>query len=74
MITSKCSEYSYLVHIFNIRICRAPALKLYLHVAHWIPLGINPYANLTTVFFTRLDKDAEDEDVMESLELYVYAH
>jgi len=62
------------VHIFNIRIRRAPALKLYLHAVRWIPLGINLYANLTAVFFTGLDEDAEDEDVTESSELYVYAH
>ena len=62
------------MHIFNICIRRAPALKLYLHVAHWIPLRINLYANLTTVFFTGLDEDAEDKDVTEGSELYVYAH
>jgi len=39
-----------------------------------ITLGINPYTNLMAMFFTGLDKDAEDEDVSESSEMYIYAY
>lgn len=53
--------------------CRADALKPYLTVARWIPLAINPYANITSVFFTGMEQDAEDEDVTQSSEMYVYA-
>jgi hypothetical protein len=49
--------------------CRADALKLYLAAARWIPLGINPYANLTAVFFSGMDEDAEDEDLTEPSEM-----
>jgi hypothetical protein len=54
-------------------LCRAAALKPYLSAARWIPLGINPYANLTAVFFSGMEQDPEDEDTRQSSEMYVYA-
>jgi len=65
-----------MVHIFNRFIHSAPALKPYRHAARWIPLGINPFANLTAVFFTGLEEEieVEEEDVTEPSEMYVYAH
>jgi hypothetical protein len=48
---------------------RDNALKPYLSAARWIPLAINPYANLTAVFFTALEEEGidsvEDEDLTE---------
>jgi hypothetical protein len=52
----------------------AKALKPYLRAARWIPLAINPYANLTPVFFTGLEQDGDEEDINETSEMYVYAH
>ena len=42
----------------------------------WIPLGINPFANLMAVFFTGLEEEieVEEEDITEPLEMYIYAH
>jgi hypothetical protein len=50
---------------------RAEVLKPYLNTAHWIPLAINPYANLTAVFFTALEEDGVgvDEDLEEPSEM-----
>ena len=31
----------------------------------WIPLGIHLYANLTVVFFTRMEQDPEEEDITQ---------
>jgi hypothetical protein len=42
-------------------------LKPYLNAARWIPLAINPYGNLTAVFFTALEGDGVGVD--EDLEL-----
>lgn len=53
--------------------CRAKALKPYLSAARWIPLAINPYANLMAVFFSGMQQDPEDEDITEPSEMYVYA-
>ena len=48
-------------------------LKPYLSAACWIPLAINPYANLTAVFFTALQEEGtvaiEDEDLEEPSEM-----
>jgi hypothetical protein len=55
-------------------IYRSEALKPYLSAARWIPLGINPYANLTAVFFSGMQQDPEDEEVRQPSEMYVYAH
>ena len=51
----------------------AKALKPYLSAARWIPLAINPYANLMAVFFSGMQQDPEDEDITEPSEMYVYA-
>ena len=52
---------------------RAKVLKLYLSAAHWIPLSINPYVNLTAMFFTTLEEEGvQDEDLEEPSEIYVY--
>jgi hypothetical protein len=49
---------------------RADVLKPYLSAARWIPLAINPYANLTAVFFTALEEESvEDEDLEEPSEM-----
>ncbi|KIM48500.1 hypothetical protein M413DRAFT_22983 [Hebeloma cylindrosporum] len=50
---------------------KAPALKPYHHAVHWIPLGINPFANLTAVLFAGLGEEIEleAEDVTEPLEI-----
>ncbi|KAF8800073.1 hypothetical protein BYT27DRAFT_7263217 [Phlegmacium glaucopus] len=53
---------------------KAEALKPYLTVAQWIPLAINPYVNLTSVFFAGMEEDAKDEDLTQSSEMYIYAH
>ena len=54
---------------------RAKVLKPYLSAAHWIPLSINPYANLMAVFFTALEEEGvQDEDLEKPSEMYVYAH
>jgi hypothetical protein len=53
---------------------RAKALKPYLGAARWIPLAINPFANITAVFFTALEEDGADEDLVEPSEMYVYAY
>jgi hypothetical protein len=42
-------------------------LKPYLNAARWIRLAINPYGNLTAVFFTALEEDGVGVD--EDLEL-----
>jgi hypothetical protein len=43
-------------------------LKPYrLNAARWIPLAINPYGNLTAIFFTALEGDGVGVD--EDLEL-----
>jgi hypothetical protein len=60
--------------IYSSFVLSAEALRPYLRAARWVPLAINPYANLTAVFFTGLEEDPEDEDVAESSEMYVYAH
>ena len=49
--------------------CRADTLKLYLSVSWWIPLAINPYANITAVFFTGMEDDVGDEDVTQSSDM-----
>ena len=49
--------------------CRADTLKLYLSVSRWIPLAINPYANITAVFFTGMEEDVGDEDVTQSSDM-----
>ena len=49
---------------------RAEVLKPYLSAARWIPLGINPYANLTAVFFTALEEEGiQGEDLEEPSEM-----
>ncbi|KIM43032.1 hypothetical protein M413DRAFT_26238 [Hebeloma cylindrosporum] len=50
---------------------KAPALKPYRHAARWIPLGINPFANLMAVLFTGLGEEIEleAEDVIEPSEM-----
>jgi hypothetical protein len=54
----------------DLQMHRADALKPYLNAAHWIPLAINPYANLTAVFFTALkEEDVEDEDLTKPSEM-----
>jgi hypothetical protein len=51
-------------------ISRAEALKPYLNAGRWISPAINPFANLTSVFFTALeDAEVEDEDVNQSSEM-----
>lgn len=49
---------------------RADILKPYLSAARWIPLAINPYANLTTVFFTALEEEGiQDEELEQCSEM-----
>ena len=48
---------------------RAEVLKPYLSAAHWIPLAIHPYANLTAVFFTALQEEGHEEDLEEPSEM-----
>lgn len=52
---------------------RADVLKPYLSAARWIPLAINPYANLTAVFFTALEEEGiqghGEEDLEQSSEM-----
>lgn len=44
-------------------------MKPYLAAARWIPLSINPYANLRAVFFSGMEDDAEDEDMTQPSEM-----
>lgn len=45
-------------------------LKPYLHAARWIALGINPYCNITAVFFAALEEDElRDQDLHEPSEM-----
>ena len=68
MILSKCLFF--LFRILTLHMHRAEVLKPYLNAAHWIALTINPYANLTAVFFTVLEEEGvEDEDLTESSEM-----
>jgi hypothetical protein len=46
--------------------------KHYLKAGRWISPAINPFANLTSVFFTAMQADVEDEDVNQSSEMWVY--
>jgi hypothetical protein len=49
-------------------------LKPYLNAARWISPAINPFANLTSVFFTAMEEaEVGDEDVNQSSEMSVYA-
>ena len=51
-------------------VSRAKALKPYLKAGHWISPAINPFANLTSVFFSAMQViDIEDEDVTQSSEM-----
>ncbi|KIM42231.1 hypothetical protein M413DRAFT_27025 [Hebeloma cylindrosporum] len=54
-----------------IQLFQVPALKAYRHTTHWIPLGINPLANLMAVLFTGLGEEIEleAEDVIEPSEM-----
>jgi hypothetical protein len=75
MTPSKFSSYSFQHYDLLIFQCcdllfirRAQALKPFLHAGRWIPLAINPYANLVSVFFTALGQEA-DEDLNQSSEM-----
>jgi hypothetical protein len=74
MIALKNNDHKYFIYITRCctpiltSLCRAKALKPYLSAARWIPLGINPYANLTAVFFSGMEQDPED-DVTEPSEM-----
>jgi hypothetical protein len=55
-------------------VSRAKVLKPYLNAGRWISLAINPYANLTSVFFTALEEaevgvDCGDENINQSSEM-----
>ena len=51
-------------------VSRAKALKPYLKAGRWISPAINPFANLTSVFFSAMQViDIEDEDVTQSSEM-----
>ena len=57
----------------TVSISRAEALKPYLNTGHWISPAINPFANLTSVFFMAMDEaEVGDEDVNQSSEMSVY--
>ena len=53
-------------------ISRADILKPFLTAGHWISPGINPFANITSVFFTAMQADIGEEDVVQSSEMSVY--
>jgi hypothetical protein len=59
--------------ILTLHMHRAEVLKPYLNAARWIPLAIDPYANLMAVFFTALQQDGvgvdEDLELEEPLEM-----
>ena len=48
---------------------RASVLKPYINAGRWISPAINPFANLTSVFFTTMETDVEEEDVNQSSEM-----
>ena len=69
MMQSKFSVLFYFLHTLMLLTCRADTLKPYLSVSWWILLAINPYANITAVFFTGMEEDVGDEDVTQSSDM-----
>ena len=75
MTPSKLYNFFWCLFVLMFYMYRAKVLKPYLSAACWIPLSINPYANLMAVFFTTFEEEGiQDEDLEEPSEMYIYVH